>query len=174
MQSQKSIVIVGLMGVGKTRIGRMVAKKMALDFVDCDMEIENAAGCSVSDIFALYGEEAFRDGERKVIRRILEEEKPKIIATGGGAFIQEKTRRLIKRKSISVWLRADLDTLVERTGRTDKRPLLRQGDPQKILQKLMKERDPIYAEADIHIASDNHSASKTMQQMIDAITQYQD
>lgn len=150
----RTVVLVGLMGVGKSAIGRRLAKKLALPFVDADVEIEAAAGSSIVDYFEAYGEAAFRDGERKVIARLLEGE-PHVLATGGGAFMDVETRALIKEKGISIWLNADLDTLVERVSRRNTRPLLRNGDPHKILEELMAIRNPIYAEADIAVESDN-------------------
>ncbi|GHF10664.1 shikimate kinase [Kordiimonas sediminis] len=148
----KSIVLVGLMGAGKTTVGRRLAKKLGLEFVDSDHEIERAADMSVSDIFSNFGEEEFRAGERRVIARLMTG-KPKVVATGGGAFINEETRALIKEKALSVWLDADIDILVERTGRRDTRPLLRDGDPKEILMRLAEERAPKYAEADIKVQS---------------------
>ncbi|KZB56860.1 shikimate kinase [Thalassospira lucentensis] len=148
------------MGAGKSCIGRMVAKALDLDFVDADREIEEAAGCSIADIFKLYGEEAFRDGEERVIARLLDGE-PLVLATGGGAFIREKTRALILEKSISVWLRADLDLLLQRTSGRTHRPLLNNGDPRQILADLIEARYPVYAGADIIFDCDESSKEET-------------
>lgn len=148
---ERTIVLVGLMGAGKTTVGRRLAKAMALDFVDADEAIEEAAGMSVADYFEHYGEPAFREGERKVIRRLLTERNRCVLATGGGAFMDGETRDLIRSHGLSVWLRADLDLLVKRTSKRNTRPLLRQGNPREILQRLMDERYPVYAEADITI-----------------------
>lgn len=148
----RSIVLVGLMGAGKSSIGRRLSVALGLAFVDADHEIEKAAGCSVEDYFDQYGEAAFRDGERKVMKRLLAGE-PQIIATGGGAFMDEQTRAEIMRTGISVWLRADLDVILRRCMRRQNRPLLKQGDPKAILQELMNDRHPVYELADIVIDS---------------------
>lgn len=148
----RTIVLVGLMGAGKTTVGRRLAKRLGLEFADSDFEIEKAAQMSVNDIFAKYGEEYFRSGERRVIARLLNGP-ARVLATGGGAFINEETRTLMKDQAITIWLDAALDVLVERTARRDTRPLLKQGDPAEILQSLMQERAPIYAEADIRVQS---------------------
>jgi shikimate kinase len=150
---KRTVALVGMMGAGKSAVGKRLAAKLDVAFRDADQEIEAAAGCSVSEIFERFGEPAFRDGERKVIARLLTEE-PHVLATGGGAFINAETRARIKDGAISVWLRVPLDTLVARVGRRDTRPLLRNGDPREILEKLMKEREPIYAEADLVIDSE--------------------
>jgi len=148
----KPLVLVGLMGAGKSTIGRRLAHSLELNFVDADNEIIEAAGCSISDIFAMYGESIFRDLEQRVLLRLAGSEAC-VIATGGGAFINPVIRGAIKEKAISVWLNADLDVLVERTSRRDTRPLLKTGDKNDILRKLIDERYPIYAEADITIDS---------------------
>ncbi|AJD50545.1 shikimate kinase [Thalassospira sp. MBR-102] len=156
----RPLVFIGLMGAGKSCIGRMVAKALDLDFVDADREIEEAAGCSIADIFKLYGEEAFREGEERVIARLLDGE-PLVLATGGGAFIREKTRELILEKSVSVWLRADLDLLLQRTSGRTHRPLLNNGDPRQILGDLIEARYPVYAGADIIFDCDESSKEET-------------
>jgi len=140
------------MGAGKTTVGRRLAKRLNLPFVDSDHEIEKAAGMSVAEIFECFGEADFRSGERRVIERLLDG-KPQIVATGGGAFINDDTRKLIKKRGLSVWLDADIDVLVERTARRDTRPLLKTGDPAEILTRLAKERSPFYSQADLKIAS---------------------
>jgi len=147
-----TIVLVGLMGAGKSCIGRRLAKSLGLPFVDADSEIETAAGCSVADIFEIHGEAAFRDGERKVIARLIDGP-PHILATGGGAFMDVGTRDLIRQRAISIWLRADLELLVERTGRRSDRPLLKNGDARTTLARLIEKRHPIYAQADIVVDS---------------------
>ena len=161
---KKTIVLVGLMGAGKTTVGRRLARRLGLDFSDSDQEIEKAAQMSVSEIFSSYGEEYFRAGERRVIARLMNDTVC-VLATGGGAFINEETRALMKADAITVWLDADLEVLVERTGRRDTRPLLKNGDPEQILARLMEERAPIYAEADIHI----HSSDGPHDTVVDAI-----
>lgn len=166
----RSIVLIGLMGAGKTSVGWRLAKKLGLDFVDADEEIVKAAGCSVEDIFDLYGEEAFRDGEQKVIARLLREG-PIVLATGGGAFMDARTQARISMRGISVWLKADLETLVERTGRRGGRPLLQEGNPKEILQQLMDERYPVYAEADISVMSGREHPDYTVDRIIEAINE---
>ncbi len=164
----RPIVLIGLMGAGKTTVGRRLASRLQLDFVDSDEEIERAAGRSVSDIFESFGEAEFRHGERRVIERLLKNG-PLVLATGGGAFLDETTRALIKRDAVSVWLKADLEVLVNRTSRRDTRPLLRTDDPQKVLSKLMNERHPIYAEADIKVNSAHHPHDRTVKAIMNAL-----
>ena len=144
----RTIVLVGLMGAGKTCVGRRLAARLGCSFVDADAEIEAAAGCSIAEYFARFGEGAFRDGERRVMARLLAGP-PCVLAAGGGAFMDAQTRRLIAERAVSVWLRADLDLLVRRTAGRDHRPLLRQGDPAEVLSRLMAVRYPVYAEADV-------------------------
>ena len=148
----RPIVLVGLMGVGKTTIGRRLAKRMRLPFVDADREIEDAAGMSVGEIFERYGEAHFRDGERRVIARLIKGE-PRVIATGGGAFMNDETRALILTTATAIWLDSDLDTLAERVGRRDDRPLLRGRDARHVLGELAAIRNPVYALAPIHVRS---------------------
>lgn len=148
----RSVVLVGLMGAGKTSIGRRLAVRLGLPFVDADQEIERAAGCSVEDYFARFGEAAFREGERRVIARLLDES-PRVIATGGGAFMDESTRTAIARRGCSVWLKADLETLCRRVKRRNNRPLLKRGDPRQVLAELMERRYPVYASADVVVES---------------------
>jgi len=149
---QQSIVLVGLMGAGKTTVGRRLADALQMPFKDADHEIEEAASLTVSEIFEKYGEEHFRDGERKVIARLIEGE-PCVLATGGGAFMNDETRALIKGKAVSVWLKAELELLLERVRRRDTRPLLKSGDPRDVLGRLMDERYPVYSEADVVVES---------------------
>jgi shikimate kinase len=148
----KPIVLVGLMGAGKSTIGRRLASTLNLSFIDSDQEIVEAAGCSISDIFESYGETIFRDLEQRVLTRLVGS-KPCVVATGGGAFINPAVREIIKEKSISIWLKADLEVLLERVSRRDTRPLLKSGDKGVILRKLMEERYPVYAQADLTIDS---------------------
>ncbi len=149
---QRSIVLVGLMGCGKSAIGRRLAAKLALPFVDADEEIEKAAGKSIEDIFTDHGEPYFREGERKVLLRLLRSG-PQVLATGGGAFMNEETRGAIAEHGISVWLRAELPLLVRRVGKRGNRPLLKGGDPEAVLQNLMTTRYPVYAQADLTVES---------------------
>jgi shikimate kinase len=144
----RSVVLVGLMGAGKTSIGRRLARALDAPFADADQEIVTAAGISIPDIFALYGEPRFRDLERRVVARLLDQP-PMVLALGGGAYVDPATRALVKERGVSLWLRANLDTLLARTMRKKgARPLLSQGEPREVLARLMSERYPIYAEAD--------------------------
>ena len=147
-----AIVLVGLMGAGKTTVGRRLAEKLSLAFIDADHEIELAAGQTIPEIFAQHGEAYFRDGERKVIARLLENG-AQVLATGGGAYMNAETRATVKRNAISIWLRADFDLLMRRVRRRSNRPLLQNDDPEAVMRKLIAERYPIYAEADITIDS---------------------
>ena len=156
----RPVVLVGLMGVGKTSVGRRLADALSTPFVDSDEEVEEAAAMTIPEIFDSLGEPAFREGERRVIARLIDAG-PRIISTGGGAFMNDQTRALVKARAVSVWMKADLDTLVERTGRKANRPLLQGGDPREILAGLMARRHPVYAEADICVPSridDRHEA----------------
>ncbi|PZR33396.1 shikimate kinase [Caulobacter segnis] len=146
----KTIVLVGLMGVGKSSVGRRLAHVLDLPFRDADNEVEAAAGRSISEIFAELGEAAFRDGERRVIARLLDEP-PHVLATGGGAFVNPETRALINDKALSVWLKADVELLARRVGRKDTRPLLKGKDPVAVLTELARIRNPAYAEAQVHV-----------------------
>jgi shikimate kinase len=149
---KRTVALVGLMGAGKSSVGRRLASQLNVAFKDADDEIVIAAGRSIADIFAERGEDEFRAGERRVIARILEEP-PLVLATGGGAFMNPLTRVVLRQRAITIWLRADLDTLVRRVSRRDDRPLLRGGDPRQIMEELMAVRYPIYAEADIVVDS---------------------
>lgn len=164
----KTIVLVGLMGAGKTCIGSLLADRLCLPFIDADDEIEAAAGCSISDIFDLYGESEFRAGERRVIARLLR--KPKqVLATGGGAFIDPETRKIIAKTAISIWLRADLDLLASRTIRRADRPLLAGNDHRRALKKLMEIRYPLYAEADMIVDSRSEPPETTVEKLISTL-----
>lgn len=148
----RSIVLIGLMGAGKTAIGRRLANRLGLDFIDADNEIELAAGKSISDIFAEHGENHFRDGEEKVIARLLKNG-PQVLATGGGAYMSDTTRTNICENGVAVWLKGSLQVLMDRVKRRDHRPLLKTDDPEAVMKKLMDERYPVYAEADITVQS---------------------
>lgn len=146
----RTIVLVGLMGVGKSSVGKRLATALDMPFRDADNEVEDAAGRSIPEIFADLGEAAFRDGERRVIARLLEEP-PHVLATGGGAFVNEETRALINEHAISVWLKADIELLARRVGRKDNRPLLKGKDPVVVLGQLAEARYPAYAQAHLHV-----------------------
>ena len=148
----RSLVLVGLMGAGKTTVGRTIAQTLSMPFVDADDEIEQVSRMSIADLFERFGEDEFRSLERRVIARLLEEG-PHVLATGGGAFMNLETREQILSTARTVWLRAELDVLVERTARRSHRPLLRQGDPRTILARLIEERHPVYAQADLTVES---------------------
>lgn len=150
--AERSIVLVGLMGAGKTTVGRRLARRLDLAFVDADAEIEEAAGETIPEIFERRGEAAFRAGERRVIARLLSGP-PQVLATGGGAYMDPVTRANIAARGISIWLKADLEILMKRVGKRGDRPLLQNGDPRATMQRLMEERYPVYAEADITIES---------------------
>ena len=164
----RSIVLIGLMGAGKTAMGRRLASRLDLPFIDADTEIEVAAGASISEIFAEHGEAYFRQGERKVIARLLENG-PQVLATGGGAYMNADTRANIKAHGLSVWLKADIKVLMKRVGRRDNRPLLVAGDPEKVMKKLMEERYPIYAEADVTVESRDVPHDVIVGAVIDAL-----
>ena len=164
----RPVVLVGLMGVGKTTVGRRLADALGRSFVDVDHEIERAADRSVSEIFASHGEAYFREGERRVVARLMGEA-PGVIATGGGAFIDADTRSLILEKGVAVWLDCDLETLVERTARRNTRPLLRGGDPHTILAELKEQRSDSYAQAHIHIVTDDGPHHRTVGRILEAI-----
>ncbi len=166
--TDRTIVLVGLMGAGKSCIGRRLAARLGLPFRDADAEIERAAGCSVEDIFELHGETAFREGENRVICRLLDEA-PHVLATGGGAFMHPKTRAAIGDRAISVWLRADLELMLKRTGRRNHRPLLKRGDPRKILSDLMAQRYPVYGEADLVVDSVDGPPEVTVERVVAAL-----
>ena len=161
----RTIALVGLMGAGKTSVGRRLAQALNVPFRDADEEIEHAAGITIQEIFEQHGECEFRRGERRVIRRLLSEP-VHVLATGGGAFIDPSTRALMRTSALSVWLRADLDTLVARVSRRSNRPLLKSGDPRAILTKLIEQRYPVYAEADVVVDSAEGSPEATVNRAI--------
>lgn len=167
---RQSIILIGLMGAGKTTLGRRLAKHLDLPFKDADHEIEAAAGMDVAEFFATFGEDKFRDGEEKVISRLLDNG-PQILATGGGAYMRQATRDNIKNKGISIWLRGDLELLMNRIALRQTRPLLQVDNPKEVMQKLIDERYPVYAAADITIdtidAPHNVMIEKLLEEMID-------
>ena len=161
----RPLVLVGLMGAGKTTVGRRLSKEIGLEFFDSDHEITEAAGCSVSDIFALYGEPIFRDLEKRVISRLVTGE-PIVLATGGGAFMNAEIRDSIKQHATSLWLRAEVDVLEDRVSRRNTRPLLETGDKRAILSRLMEERYPVYALADMAVDSGHGAHEKVAEEII--------
>lgn len=165
---REPIVLVGLMGVGKSTVGKRLAHRLGLPFVDADNAIEEAAGMSIPDIFAQFGEPYFRDGERRVIQRLIDG-RPKVIATGGGAFVNDATRALILSDALAVWLDADIDVLVERVRRRDTRPLLRGKDPATVLRELAAVRNPLYAQAHVRVTSNNSPHEATVRAILSAI-----
>ena len=165
----RTLVLVGLMGAGKSSVGRRLAARLGLPFTDADQEIESAAGMTVSEIFARHGEPAFRDGERRVIARLLGDP-VHVLATGGGAFMDERTRALIRERAVSIWLRAELDELVRRVSRRTDRPLLKGADPRIVLERLMAQRYPVYAEADVTVPSSSGAADETVDRILAQLT----
>lgn len=169
-RASKIIVLVGLMGSGKSRVGIELARLLKLPFVDADKEIEKAAGLKIPEIFEKFGEANFRAGEKKVMLRLLAEG-DKVLASGGGAFIQPDIRAMVKTHATSVWLKASLETLVERTSRTDNRPLLRGVDRSAKLQELMDLRYPLYAEADITVVTDAQTPKEMARRIIEKLNE---
>ncbi|HEY8572106.1 shikimate kinase [Phenylobacterium sp.] len=168
---RRTIALVGLMGVGKSSVGRRLASALSLPFKDADAEVEVAAGRSISDIFAELGEPTFREGERRVIARLLEQP-PHVLATGGGAFVNPETRSLIKSRAVSVWLKADVEVLARRVARKDTRPLLVGKDPLEVLKAQAEARYPAYAEADIVVETGDAAHHVTVDQVIRALSAF--
>ena len=165
---RRSIVLVGMMGAGKSSVGRRVALRLGIPFVDADTEIEKAAGMAITDIFAIRGEAEFRAGEARVILRLLEGG-PQVLATGGGAFINPDTRAAIAAKGISIWLKAEPDVLMKRIKRRQDRPLLHTADPAATLRKLLEEREPVYALADLTVQSREVTHDRIVDEIVSAI-----
>jgi shikimate kinase len=165
----RPVVLVGLMGVGKSSVGRRLANLLQVPFVDADDAIEEAAQLTIPEIFERHGESSFRDGERRVISRLIGDGGRKVVATGGGAFCNAETRALILDKAIAVWLDADVDTLLERVGRKDNRPLLKQGDPRETLTRLKAEREAAYSQAPIHVTSGSGSHHRAVTKVLQGI-----
>lgn len=166
--SERPIVLVGLMGVGKSTIGRRLAQRLGIPFVDADHEIEQAAGLSVAEIFERFGETHFRDGERRVIARLVDG-RAKVIATGGGAFMNDQTRALILEQATAVWIDADLDIIAERVSRRDNRPLLKGRNAREVLGELALVRNPFYALAPIHIHSQPAPHDATVEAIVEKL-----
>lgn len=167
----RPIVLVGLMGAGKSTVGRRLARRLGLPFVDSDAAIEDAAGYSAAEMFERFGEKDFRDGERRLVARLVDG-RVCVIATGGGVFVDSAIRRLLNERTITIWLDAPIDVLTRRTARRDTRPLLRNGDPKGTLERLAEERRPAYAEAHIHVKSGNGAHRDVVESIIDAVDRH--
>jgi len=165
---KRTVALVGMMGAGKSSIGKRLAERLGLPFVDADATIEDAAHCTIAEIFERYGEPEFRDVERRVIARLLAEP-PCVLATGGGAFVDPTTRARIKDSAISVWIKAPVEILLSRVKRRETRPLLKDGDPRETLTRLMAEREPSYAEADIAIESGDGPHTVAVDRIVSAL-----
>jgi shikimate kinase len=165
------VVLVGLMGVGKSTVGRRLAKRLGLPFVDSDSAIEDAAGYTAAEMFERYGEQDFRDGERRLVARLIDGE-IRVIATGGGAYVDARTRQLLNERAITVWLDAPVDILAERTARRDTRPLLKNGDAKATLERLAEERRPSYEEAHIHVKSGDGAHRDVVDAIIQALEEH--
>ncbi len=165
---RRSVVLVGMMGVGKSTIGRRLAVRLRLPFLDADIEIEAAAGMSIPDIFETHGEPHFRDGEARVIARLLDGG-PAVIATGGGAFMREETRNRIRDKAVSIWLKADVDVIMKRVRRRADRPLLQTEDPVATVSRLLEQREPVYQTADLTIASRDVPHDRVVDECVEAL-----
>ncbi|MET1415896.1 shikimate kinase [Roseibium sp. HPY-6] len=168
---RRSIVLVGIMGCGKSTVGKRLAHRLGLEFVDADSEIERAANMTVSEIFAAHGEPYFRSGEERVIARLLGEG-PQVLATGGGAFMSETTRSEIAEQGLSVWLKVDFDTVMARVRRRATRPLLQNPDPEGTMRKLLAEREPVYAKATLTVTSKDIPHDAVVDQIVVAMAQY--
>jgi shikimate kinase len=167
----RPLVLVGLMGVGKSTVGRRLARRLGLSFVDSDAAIEDASGFPAAEIFERYGEREFRDGERRLVARLIEGD-VRVIATGGGAYVDPNTRQLLNERAITVWLDAPVDILAERTSRRDTRAQLRNGNPKAVLERLAEERRPSYQEAHIHVRSGDGPHSDVVDAIVQALEDY--
>jgi shikimate kinase len=165
---KQTVALVGMMGAGKSAVGRRLAARLDVPFRDADAEVEAAAGCTINDIFEKYGEPAFRDCEQKVIARLLDEP-PHVLATGGGAFLDEQTRARIKSVALTVWLNVPIDVLIARVGRRETRPMLRNGDPREIMTRLLADREATYAEADLTINTSDGPHSDPVERIVGAL-----
>jgi shikimate kinase len=167
----RPVVLVGLMGVGKSTVGRRLAKRLGLSFIDSDAAIEDASGFSAAEVYERYGEREFRDGERRLVARLVEGE-VRVIATGGGAYVDPHTRQLLNERAITIWLDAPVDILAERTARRDTRAQLRQGNPKETLERLSEERRPSYEEAHIHVKSGDGAHRDVVDAILRALDDY--
>lgn len=169
----RPVVLVGLMGVGKSTVGRRLARRLGLSFVDTDEEIEDASGYPAAEVFERFGEQDFRDGERRLVARLVEGD-VRVIATGGGAYVDPRTRQLLNERAITVWLDAPVDILAERTGRRDTRAQLRNGDRKAVLERLATERLPSYQEAHIHVKSGDGAHKDVVDAILEALERHLD
>lgn len=167
----RPVSLVGMMGAGKTRLGKMLSESLEIPFIDSDEEIEKASGLSIPEIFEKFGEPYFRDGERRVIKRLMGQG-VRVIATGGGAILNPDTASELWSQTLAIWVKADLDVMLERTGKSDKRPLLKSGDPKEIMMRLMEVRYPIYQQAHIVVESHGGPAEDLLEQAIDQMDAY--
>jgi len=167
----RPVVLVGLMGVGKSTVGRRLAKRLGLPFVDSDSEIEETVGLPWGELFERYGEEDYRDGERRLVARLVDGQ-VRVIATGGGVFVDPRTRQLLQERAITVWLDAPIDVLAERTARRDTRPLLKNGDPKGTLERLARSERQAYSEAHIHVKSGNGAHRDVVESIVRALEDY--
>jgi shikimate kinase len=170
----RPIVLVGLMGVGKSTVGRRLAKRLGVTFVDSDAAIEDAAGLSPAEVFERYGEHDFRDGERRLVARLVDDGNVRVIATGGGAYVDPRTRELLNARSITIWLDAPVEILAERTSRRDTRAQLRNGDRKATLERLSSERRKSYEEAHIHVKSGAGAHKDVVESILRALSDYLD
>ncbi|APE28937.1 shikimate kinase [Aurantiacibacter gangjinensis] len=169
----RPLVLVGMMGVGKSTVGRKLAQALQMQFTDADDEVEKAANMAIREIFEQFGEDYFRDGERRVIARLMDEAGAGcVIATGGGAFVQEETRDLILENAIAIWLDADIETLVERVSRNDRRPLLSDGDPRTVVTKMRSDREAAYARAPIQVESNRGPHNVAVARILEALDEW--
>jgi shikimate kinase len=167
----RPVVLVGLMGVGKSTVGRRLARRLGLPFVDSDSAIEDASGFSAAEVYEKFGESDFRDGERRLVARLIEDE-VRVIATGGGAYVDQRTRELLNDRAITVWLDAPVEILAERTSRRDTRAQLRNGDPKATLERLSEQRRPSYSEAHIHVKSGDGAHKDVVEAIVDALDDF--
>jgi shikimate kinase len=167
----RPIVLVGLMGVGKSTVGRRLARRLGLPFIDSDSEIEEAVGLPAGEVFERYGEEDYRDGERRLVARLVDGQ-VRVISTGGGVFVDPRTRELLKQRTITVWLDAPVDVLAERTSRRDTRPLLKNGDPKGTLERLAKIEREAYAEAHVHVRSGDGAHRNVVDSIVRALEKH--
>ncbi len=171
LTQKKTILLVGMMGCGKTSLGKILSKRLGLPFIDSDKEIENASGCSISDLFATYGESEFRKGEERIMERLLKAETPCVLSSGGGAFLSQHTRDISKKHATSVWIRADVDLLSFRTEGRNHRPLVPAKDNKKAIEHLVSECYPLYAEADMVLDTRQEPIGKTVGRLLKLLTQ---